>query len=151
MGVYGKTGIVTEGAEVEDMQTLVESFIFDELAQLPDAVKKEFLVSEECKAMEEAGTIGRRTIVRLNKTDDLSRRIKIAAFQMAKEKDDPVWQALVKNRIRERQLIGKLVQRYGNQATRTAKIGQREFLKVMPQAYTRPISAGGASMKGIGK
>lgn len=138
MSIYG--GTIQEQGGVIDQKALLESFIFDELAQLPDDKKTEFLASEECKAMEEAGIIGKRTIVRLSKTDDLSRRMKIAAFQMAKEKDDPLWGQLVKNRIKEKELISKIAQKYGNVARRTAVSGQREFLKVMPTAFTRPLS-----------
>lgn len=140
MGVYGThlTGI-TEDASVVDMAALVESFVFGEVSAMSDEQRKSFLESEQCKAMEEAGIIGKKTIVRLSKMDDLTRRIKIASFQIAKEKNDPLWSLLVKNRIKERELIGKLVQKYGMGAKRAAITGQRQLLKITPNAFTRPI------------
>ena len=73
--------------------------------------------------------ISRRTLVRLSKKDDLARRVKMAAFQVAKEKKDPLWTKLVKNRVIERALIKKIVQKYSNMAVRVAKAGQRDYLK----------------------
>ena len=139
MGVYSGANIVTEDAGVVDMDVLKESLVYAEIASMPEEARKAFIESAECKAMEEAGIIGRQTIVRLSKMDDLTRRIKIASFQIAKEKKDPLWSLLVRNRIKERELIGKLVGKYGTGARRSAIQGQRELLKVTPNAFTRPI------------
>ena len=46
-------------------------------------------------------------MVRLSRQDDMARRVKIAAYQLAKDKKDPLWTKLVLNRVKERQLIAK--------------------------------------------
>lgn len=122
-----------KGAEsvFEEMNpnALTESFIYAEMSKLPQEERKAFAESDEAQALLERKMITRKTLVRLSKNDDLARRVKMAAFQIAKEKKDPLWTKLVKNRVIERALIKKIVQKYGNQATRMAKISQREYLK----------------------
>lgn len=132
MGLYGNKpnmDLLSEAASViENVEELQEAFIAYELACLPPDQYKAFTESEECNAMLEKGLIGRRTLVRLDKNDDLSRRKKMAAFQIAKEKGDPLWDKLVKNRVKERDLISKIVAKYGNKAEKAAKIGQKDYL-----------------------
>jgi len=137
MGLYS-TGEQEPG--VQDRQALVEYFMYDELSHLPDDKKQEFLASEHCAAMLEAGTFRKKTLVKLSKNDDLSRRMKMAAFQLAKEKNDPLWDLLVKNRIKERDLIGKISNKYASASARDAKLGQRDYLKAagMPAEFMRP-------------
>lgn len=108
---------------------LLEQYIFDELSMLTDEDKQAFVESAECKVLLEKGLISRKTLVRLNKSDDLTRRTKMAAFQLAKEHKDPLWTALVKNRIKERMLIKKIAQKYSSKAGMAAKKGQRDYLK----------------------
>lgn len=138
MGLYTVNAINEEG-DIVDMQALQENFIYTEVAALREEEIKEFLKSERCKALEEAGVIGRKTIVRLSKIDDLSRRTKIACFQLAKEKNDPLWTQLVKNRVKEKELISKLKQKYGNAGRRNAITGQKALIKAVPNIFTRPI------------
>jgi len=139
MGFYGSNTSIEEG--VQDKIALGGYFILDEVAQLTDEKKTEFLASENCKILQEKGFLHKKTLVRLNKTDDLSRRIKIASFQIAKEKDDPLWAALVKNRVKERELISKITQKYGNAGTRDAKVAQKTYLSgSLSPAFMRPAS-----------
>ena len=143
MGLYGNKPMLdpmTEAAEVvENVDELLEAFIAYELSQLTEAQFKAFTESEECQAMLEKRLVGRNTLVRLSKNDDLTRRTKMAAFQIAKEKDDPLWQKLVKNRIKERQLIAAIVKKYGMKGQRAAKVGQRQYLTgKLPAVALRP-------------
>lgn len=117
----------------------LEQCIYDELSMLTDEDKQAFIESAECKILQEKGIIHRKTLVRLNKNDDLTRRTKMAAFQIAKERKDPLWAQLVKNRIKERMLIGKIVQKYSSKAALAAKKGQRQYLKqAMGGKFIRP-------------
>lgn len=143
MGLYGNKPVVDPINEaagiVENVDELLEAYIAYELAMLTPEQFKAFTESEECQAMLEKRLVGRNTLVRLSKNDDLTRRTKMAAFQIAKEKDDPLWQKLVKNRIKERQLIGAIVKKYGTKANRAAKVGQRDYLKQrIPSVALRP-------------
>lgn len=138
MGIYSVNDENAIQAELKNPGELLESFIFDELCHLPDDRKQKFINSEEAKVMVEAGIISRKTLVRLSKTDDLSRRMKMAAFQLAKDNDDMLWSQLVKNRIKERDLIDKITNKYNSKAGKVAKIGQKDYLsKKIPGAFLR--------------
>ena len=129
MGIFSNN-YATEAAEgVQDMAALTEAYIYDEIAGQSDAVKKAFVESEEAAVLEAKGLIGRKTLVRLSKNDDMNRRTTMAAMQLAKEKKDPLWDKLVKNRIKERQLLSAIRKKYAGKAARVAKVGQRDYLK----------------------
>ena len=136
MGIYSMYDDHIIDESLKNPNELTEAFILDELSHLSDEKKEEFINSEEAKAMIEAGLISKKTLVRLSKTDDLNRRSTMAAFQMAKENDDPLWNMLVKNRIKERELKQKIVQKYSSKAARIAKTGQKEFLKNKMPAFS---------------
>lgn len=143
MGLYGNKPTVdpiTEAAGVvENVDELFEAFVAYELSMLTEEDFKTFIESAECEAMLEKRLIGRNTLVRLSKNDDLTRRTKMAAFQIAKEKDDPLWEKLVKNRMKERELISKIVQKYGSKAQKAAKVGQKDYLRgKLPSVALRP-------------
>ena len=120
----------------------LEACIVDEVSHLSDEKIQEFCQSPEAEALVEAGVMRKKTLVRLSKKDDFSRRRTMAAFTIAREKKDPLWSKLVKNRVQERKLIGEIVKKYGGKADRVAKVGQKEYLKQkMPLSFMR---AGGA-------
>ena len=120
----------------------LEACIVDEVSHLSDEKIQEFCQSPEAEALVEAGVMRKKTLVRLSKKDDFSRRRTMAAFTIAREKKDPLWAKLVKNRVQERKLIGEIVKKYGGKADKVAKVGQKEYLKQkMPLSFMR---AGGA-------
>ena len=143
MGIYSNKPLnqvetIEEAADGIDLSSLEEAYIYEELSHLTDEEKKAFLKSEECKVMVEKALIGRKTLVRVDKDDDLTRRAKMAAFEMAKQKGDPLWDKLALNRVKERDLISKIMKKYGGKAQRVARIGQREHLKKkMPSTFMR--------------
>ena len=115
--------------ELANPNAYTDALICAEASRLSQDERVAFAESEEAQALLEKQMISRRTLVRLSKKDDLARRVKMAAFQVAKEKKDPLWTKLVKNRVIERALIKKIVQKYSNMAVRVAKAGQRDYLK----------------------
>lgn len=120
----------------------LEACIVDEVSHLSDEKIQEFCQSPEAEALVEAGVMRKKTLVRLSKKDDFSRRRTMAAFTIARDKKDPLWSKLVKNRVQERKLIGEIVKKYGGKADKIAKAGQKEYLKQkMPLSFMR---AGGA-------
>ena len=129
-------------AESELPYGFLEACIVDEVSHLSDEKIQEFCQSPEAEALVEAGVMRKKTLVRLSKKDDFSRRRTMAAFTIAREKKDPLWSKLVKNRVQERKLIGEIVKKYGGKADKVAKVGQKEYLKQkMPLSFMR---AGGA-------
>ena len=86
--------------EFRDPSLLEQVFIADEVAHLPEEKIKEFCqpggVGEQ---LVQEAKMSRKTLVRLNKQDDLTRRTKMGALLLAKEKKDPLYDKLVKNRM----------------------------------------------------
>lgn len=124
-----------------DEDAVTEAAIIQELEMMHDEERKAVLESDEFKALVEAGVVGRKTIVRLNRNDDLDRRIMLLCLQMGKEHGDADWEALRKNRIRERMLLGKLRTKYANRVRRQAVMSQKRLIKLNPRMFdmNRPV------------
>lgn len=139
------TGIITETIEntFSDPNAVIGQMIEMEVSQLPYEKIEEFCapggVGEQLVA---EGKISKKTIVRLSKKDDISRRKKVAAFNLARENNDPLWDKLALNRVKERELIEKIVTKYGNKAQKIAVQSQKDFLKGahLPKSF---MKAGG--------
>jgi len=126
----------TEGEEgIIDMAALIETMLVDAICQMPDAQRHAYLESQELQDLCEAGIVGHRSITRLNKQDDFTRRLHLAALQKAKENGDANWEALRKNRIEERRLREQIFARYANEVRRDAMQAQRRLLKISPRAF----------------
>ena len=125
----------TSDTEIEDQDALLESFIVDMISRLDDDNRKAYMESAEFQALYEAGVVKHRTVVRLNKDDDLERRIHVAALQRAREKGDADWEALRKNRINERRLLNKIYAKYSLQVKRDAIQAQKRLIKITPNIF----------------
>jgi hypothetical protein len=122
--------------ELKNPQELEEQFLIEECSHFNEAQIKMFLESDLCTALLEAGKFRKKTLVRLSGQADLDRRNKLAAMQLAKENNDPLFEKLALNRVKERELLGKIVQKYGNKGARIAKASQRDYIKNrMPQSF----------------
>ena len=124
--------------ELANPNAYTDALICAEASRLSQDERVAFAESEEAQALLEKQMISRRTLVRLSKKDDLARRVKMAAFQIAKQKKDPLWTKLVKNRVIERALIKKIVQKYNNQAVRVARKSQVEYIKTAKSSKHLP-------------
>lgn len=125
-------GIFNEGSSMDnDLNTdlLQESLLLAELSTFTEAQTKAFLESEVCQSLLEAKKMRKNTIVRLGGRDDLSRRETLAALELARQAKDPLWAKLRMNRIKERELLGKIRGKYGTKAARTAKLDQKDYIK----------------------
>lgn len=130
MGIF--TDSSTSGIEVtlKNPDVLQEAFIYDELShRLTEEEKADFINTEAADMLIREGLIGKNTLVRLSKNDDLTRRVTMASYQLAKENNDPLWDKLVKNRVMERKLIGQIRNKYSGKSSRAAKVAQKEYLK----------------------
>ena len=127
------------GSTIKDANALIESFIYDTITSHGEEFTKQFLESAECKALEEAGVLGKKTIVRMTKIDDLSRRIKLAVLQKAKEDRDPNYLALKKVIAKKKALSAKLMAKYKGRVKNDAIKSQRALMKISPSYFTRPI------------
>ena len=112
-----------------DMDSFNEACVYMELAQLPEEQRKAVVESEEAAILESKGKISRKTIVRLNRADDMERRTTAAAYQMAKDKNDPLWTKLVRALDMKKKYKSAIVKKYGTKAQRVAKQSQKNYLK----------------------
>jgi hypothetical protein len=106
-----------------------EQMLIEECSHFNDDQMKMFLESDLCQQLITEGKMRKNTIVILSKKDDQARRRKMVAMQMAKDAKDPLWDKLKKNRVIERQLLGKIMKKYGSKADRTAKVQQKDWIK----------------------
>lgn len=136
MSFFGNQYGSTEAVEIKDVEGYQEACMIMELMSLSDEEFTAVTESASFQVLEEKGLIGRRTIVKLRADDDLTRRETMAAFQLAKEADDPLWSKLAMNRVKERDLIGQIQRKYGSRATRVAKQTQKEYIKKIRQGGT---------------
>ena len=120
---------------VRDKNALLESILVDQVRRMDDTSRNEYLRSDEFQNLCEAGVATRKTIVRFNKQDDLTRRIHLAALQKAKEENSPLWHKLHKNRIEEKKLLKQIIERYGMKVRADAIKSQRRLIKLSPKAF----------------
>jgi hypothetical protein len=133
MSIFGSDviGSMTEGV---DLSALVEKFLYDDISRGSEEQIKEFCESAEAQALMEKGVFKKPTLMRLGKADDLKRREKLTAFELAKQNKDPLWTKLVKNRKKEKEFIAKIMQKYGNKASKISKIAQKDYIKAQRKA-----------------
>lgn len=112
-----------------DMDAYLETCLFMELSSLPYEDRKAIAESEEAAVLEAKGLIGRKTFIRLNKNDDVERRTTAAAYQMAKDANDPLWNKLTFHLNKKKEFKNKIIKKYGPRATRVAKQSQKAYLK----------------------
>lgn len=128
MGLFTNSQLAEDAREVTmnlNMDELQEAFFYDEHYADSDDEKRELL--ENADVLMEA-KISRKTIVKLNKNDDLTRRTGMAALQLAKDNNDGLWKKLVKNRIQERKLLAAIKKKYAGKAQVAARQGQRMYV-----------------------
>lgn len=121
---------------IVDHEALIETYLVDLISQMSDEQRKVYFESDEFQNLLEAGVAGRRSIVRMNKQDDLTRRINLASVQMAKEKGDADWERLRRNRVEERRLLDRIYQKYSNKVRKDAVQSQKNLVKLSPRAFS---------------
>ena len=119
--------------EEELVTQTMAAFLYDDLSEMCHEQRQMFLNSDEFKAIDESksltSSIGRNTIVKLNKADDMERRIGQAALNIARDKNDILWVKLQKNRVQEKKLLDQINKKYGMKAEKIAKKTQKEYIK----------------------
>lgn len=147
MGIFGDSYALTEnelGGPI-NMDELIESFLVDDLSRLNEAQIAEFCAPGGAgEALVEAGKMSKKTVVRLSKADDLKRRSMMAAMQRAKEKGDPLFDKLALNRVKEKDLLDAIYNKYKMIAEKDAKAAQKEYITTMKKVPGSFMKAGGS-------
>lgn len=148
MGTFFGNNIVSESTNdpyddyelsPEGQAALFEQYLIEECThRLTEEEKNAFLESELAEELVQEGKMRKNTIVFLSGRDDLSRRTKLAALQMAKDRKDPLFEKLRVNRTKERKILSQIMRKYGNKSTKVAKKSQKDWIKNrMPANFGR--------------
>ena len=139
MFIEPNDSVKVEGGGVSDEKEL-RGYIFESaVAAMPEEARKAYIESDEVKQAVTEGIVGKRSIMRLSKADDLTRRTKLACLQKAKEDNTAEWQQLRKVQAKRKELLAKIATKYQSRVQRDAIKAQRAMLKVTPNAFTAPI------------
>lgn len=133
MPLYGQTAL-QEDFDGLDMDEVLEAFFIDDLKRMDEATLKEFLESDKYKALCEKTVFAKESQpktsrMRITADADRLRRIRLMCYMIAKQKGDPDFKKMVELRKKWKERRAKVFARYGNQATRLAKIAQKNYIK----------------------
>lgn len=113
---------------VANSDEILEMYIVDDLLRMPSADIQKFCESAEAKILQEKSVLKKPTMMRLSKADDEKRRVKLMAYQLAKEANDPNWSKLKNFTSRRKDCIEKIMMKYGPKAEKMAKIAQKNYI-----------------------
>lgn len=128
MSLYGTREIASIDT-LASSDRMLEMFIVDDVIRGTQEQIKEFCESEEAKVLVEANVLRKPTMMRLSKADDEKRRTKIAAYELAREANDPLWTKLVKHQKMKKMYAEKILNKYGTKAEKVAKTTQKKYIK----------------------
>ena len=128
MSLYGTQNLAT--STVDEDAELLELFLYDDLYRCSEQQIKEFVESDECKALVEAKAFRKPMVVRLSKEADSTRRTKLAAYRLAKENKDPLWNQFKMLTAKRKVVISKIMKKYGNKGSKQAFKAQKAYIKM---------------------
>lgn len=123
------------GYGVVDEAAVLEAMIVDHYERLGDEARKALMNDPEFQNLMEAGVVGRRSFVRLNKADDLARRMTVLSLQMAKEANSPDFMMYKKFRKKEKEALAKIRKKFAPRVRRQAIVSQKRLVKLNPKAF----------------
>lgn len=127
--LYGTSHI----ASIEEMandERLMQLYMLDDLMNGTPEQIKEFCDSEEGQVLMEKTALDKKIVDRATiRKMDLHRRIKLTAYQMAKDAGSQDWNKLVKYSRLKKQYATKILMKFGKRAEKVAKINQRNYIK----------------------
>ena len=126
---------IAREVEANMQQAALENVCFFENG---DQALREFVSSEAAEPMLEARKMSKRTFERLGQNDDLTRRRNMTCLILAREKKDPLFDKLAKNRIEEREIRSAIYKKYGHMAERIAVLSQKKHIKDMRKMKSLP-------------
>lgn len=129
MSLYG-TSQLDSMEKVANSNSILEMFIVDDLMHTSSSQEiKNFCESKEAEILQEKAVLKKPTLMRLSKADDEKRRVKLIAYQLAKDANDPEWTKLKNFTKKRKESIAKIMQKYGRKAEKMAKIAQKNYIK----------------------
>lgn len=135
MSLYGHKFLAENSVEDKDLEGInLESYIqtiaYDDISRGSEEQIHEFLESELATVLTERNVLNKKQIVKLNMREiDSKRRIKMVAYQMAKENNDPAFKKMQKYRELWKEQRAIVLKKYGKKAIKVAKVAQKEYIK----------------------
>ena len=127
--LYG-TSTIASIDEMAGNEELMSLYLLDDIMQESVDAINEFCDSEEGKVIMEKVGLDKKIIDRATiRKMDLNRRIKLTAYQLARDAKSPDWVELVKYSALKKQYATKILNKFGKKAERIAKINQKEYIK----------------------
>jgi hypothetical protein len=126
--LYG-TSHIASIEEAASSDALLEAYLVDDIMHGSEEQIKQFCESEEAKILVEKAVLKKPTLIRLSASADFKRRVKLTAYQLAKDNKDPNWAKLVKYQGLKKQYAQKILTKYGKKAERIAKLQQKAYIK----------------------
>ena len=127
--LYG-TSTIASIDEMAGNEELMSLYLLDDIMQESVDAINEFCDSEEGKVIMEKVGLDKKIIDRATiRKMDLNRRIKLTAYQLARDAKSPDWVKLVEYSALKKQYATKILNKFGKKAERIAKINQKEYIK----------------------
>lgn len=133
--VFGEASMVMEGA-LKNPNQYRDAVLFESLAAMPAEKITAFINSGEAKIMMEEGMISPEVLDRLvaaNEGPDVL--LKTTICHMAKENDDPLWDAIVQARMQERKAFNDLLAKYGDSAAAVIESTVPKITRTIPAKF----------------
>ena len=145
MELYGANDNIMDLEKLAESDEIFEMLLVEELLRGSSDQIHAFLESPEATVLiGEKAVLRKPTLIRLSKIDDQKRRTKLMAYQLAKESNDPSWNKLKKCLVMKKQLIRKIMAKFGPKATRLSKLSQKAYIK-----KTKALKATPAEVKAM--
>ena len=95
---------------------------------LPENQIQQLLESGEFQAL------NKKTMMRLSKADDHKRRVKLIAYKLAKDANNPHWGKMMTWRGKWKGERDEILKIFGKKAEKIAKLAQKEYIKKAKKA-----------------
>lgn len=132
MSLYGHKGLyASEDSSLQgiDLTPFIEDALYDDISRADSDTIQRFIHSEAAQILMEKNVLSKPTMMRLSKADDEKRRIKLAAYRLARQANDPNWKKMVFHRKKWKEYRDKVLVKFANKSKVIAKASQREYIK----------------------
>ena len=128
MSLYGTTQL-SNMESIANSNEVLEMLIVDDVLRGTNEQIREFVESDFAKVLMEKAVLKKPTMMRLSKQDDQKRRVKLMAYQLAKEANDPNFKKLKLYTAKRKECIGAIMKKYGPKAEKLATMAQKNYIK----------------------
>ena len=137
MSLYGNS-ILNSDDRIANSDRVLEMLIVDDTLRGTKEQIKEFCESDLCKVLQERQVLKKPTLMRLSKADEEKRRIKLIAYELARDAKDPEYAKLQKYTKLRKESIAKIMKKYGPRAEKVAKKAVKNYIAIASKGPAKP-------------